>query len=87
MEVAVAKMDKDPPPIAARAPGVKVDRVLEAFMAKLIARRPEGRFASAREALDVIETYRRDRDAAAALLGVIDTERALAVVWLPDAPR
>ena len=87
MEVAVAKMDKDPPPIAIRAPGVKVDRVLDAFMAKLIARKPEQRFSSAREALDVIETYRHDREAAATLLGVIDTERALAVVWLPDAPR
>jgi serine/threonine-protein kinase len=87
MEVAVAKMDKDPPPIAVRAPGVEIDRVLEAFMAKLIARKPDQRFATARDALDVIETYRKDRDAAAALLGVIDTERALAVVWLPDAPR
>ncbi|MEO6776427.1 MAG: serine/threonine-protein kinase [Kofleriaceae bacterium] len=87
MEVAVAKMDKDPPPIAERAPGVAVDPVLAAFMAKLIARKPDQRFATARDALDVIETYRRDRDAAAALLGVIDTERALAVVWLPDAPR
>ena len=87
MEVAGAKMDKDPPPIAGRAPGVKVDRVREAFMAKLIARSPECRFASARESLDLIETYLRDRDAAAALLGVIETERARAVGWLPDAPR
>ncbi len=86
MEVAVAKMDEDPPPLAVRAPYVPIDRVLEAFLAKLIARQPAQRFATAHAALGAIEAYRRDRDAAAALLGVIDTERALAVVWLPDPP-
>ena len=84
MEVAVAKMDKDPPPISERAPGVVVDRVLEAFMAKLTARDPDHRFATAHAALNVIETFRRDRDAAAALLGVVDTDRAMKIVWLPD---
>jgi serine/threonine protein kinase len=84
MEVAVAKMDKDPAPISVRAPGVVVDRVLEAFMAKLIARDPDQRFATAHAALGVIETFRRDPDTAAALLGVVDTDRAINVVWLPD---
>jgi serine/threonine protein kinase len=82
MEVAVAKMEKDPAPIAQRAPGAEVDRVLDAFLGKLIARVPDARFASARAALDVLELYVRDRLAAAALLGVIDVDRALAIVML-----
>ncbi len=84
MEIAVAKMDRDPPPIAERAPGVVIDRVLEAFMNRLIARDPNARFPTARAALHVIETYRRDPDAAAGLLGIVDTERAMKIVWLPD---
>jgi eukaryotic-like serine/threonine-protein kinase len=83
MEVAVAKMDKDPPPIAQRAPEVKVDRVLTAFLDKLIARMPDDRFATAHAALAVIEAYRRDPDQAATMLGVIDIERALRIVSLP----
>jgi serine/threonine-protein kinase len=86
MEVAVAKLDKDPPPIAVRAPGVTIDPVLEAYMRKLIARDPAHRFASARVALDVLELLRTDPLAAAGELGIIDIERALAVVWLPDPP-
>ena len=82
MEVAVAKMEKDPPPIAERAPGAKIDRVLDAYLGKLVARLPDARFASARAALDVLELYARDRLAAAAMLGVIDVERALAIVML-----
>ncbi len=82
MEVAVAKMEKDPPPIAERAPGAKIDRVLDAFLGKLVARLPDARFASARAALDVLELYVRDRLAAAAMLGVIDVDRALAIVML-----
>ncbi|HEY3803578.1 MAG TPA: serine/threonine-protein kinase [Kofleriaceae bacterium] len=82
MEVAVAKMELDPPPIAVRAPHVKVDRVLEAFLGKLIARRPDDRFGSAREAKGVLELYAQDRLRAAAVLGVIDIERALSIVTL-----
>jgi serine/threonine-protein kinase len=87
MEVAVAKMDKDPPPIHVRAPDVVIDRVLDAYLHKLIARDPARRFDSARAALDVLELYETDRDAAAAALGIIDVERALSVVWLPDPTR
>ncbi|MFT3695501.1 MAG: serine/threonine-protein kinase [Kofleriaceae bacterium] len=80
MEVAVAKMDKDPPPITERA---EVDPILAAFLGKLIARHPNQRFSTAHEALTAIETYRRDPDAAGTLLGVIDTARALKVITLP----
>jgi len=82
MEVAVAKMDKDPPPITERAPGVAVDRVLEAYLQHLIARRPDDRFPTARAARELLELYARDRLAAASVLGVIDIERALSIVSL-----
>jgi serine/threonine-protein kinase len=86
MEVAVAKMDRDPPPISVRAPHVVVDPVLAAFMHKLIARKPLSRFATARIAYDLLTLFESDRLAAAAELGVIDVARALAVVSLPDPP-
>lgn len=82
MEVAVAKMDKDPPPIRVRAPGVAIDRPLDAFLAKLIARTPDQRFASAHAALEAIELYRRDPIAAGLALGVTDVARALATISL-----
>ena len=84
MEVAVAKMDRDPMPLSVRAPDVVVERVLEAYMRKLLSRLPADRFATARDALDILELYERDREAAATALGVIDVAKALAVVWLPD---
>jgi eukaryotic-like serine/threonine-protein kinase len=80
MEVAVAKIDKDPPPIRERAPGVVVDRVLEAFLAKLIARDTGARWATALAAREVLELYAVDRLAAATRLGVIDVDRALAMI-------
>jgi eukaryotic-like serine/threonine-protein kinase len=87
MEVALQKIDHDPPPFAQRAPHVAIDRVLEAYMRRLVARDREQRFATAHAALELLELYQRDRLAAASLLGVIDIERALAVVSLPDPPR
>jgi serine/threonine-protein kinase len=83
MEVALKKIDDDPPPFSARAPHVVIDPVLEAFMRKLLARDLDRRFGSARAALDVLEAYRRDRLLAAAMLGVIDVDRALAMISLP----
>jgi eukaryotic-like serine/threonine-protein kinase len=87
MEVALQKIDHDPPRLAERAPQVKVDRVLEAFMRRLLARDRDHRFATAHEAVEILELYSRDRLAAAARLGVIDVERALAIISLPDLPR
>jgi len=55
-------------------------------MRLLLARDPAGRFASVKIALEVLELYERDRLAAAAMLGVIDVGRALALISLP-APR
>jgi serine/threonine protein kinase len=86
MEVAIAKIDHDPPPISVRA-GVATDPVLEAFMRKLLARTPVQRFSTAHEALQLLELYERDRLAAASELGVIDVEKALAVISLPEPRR
>ena len=87
MEVALAKIDHDPPPFSKRAPRVVVDRVLEAFMRKLLARDRDRRFASAHDALAILELYRKDRLAAASRLGVIDVDRALALISLPEPPE
>jgi serine/threonine-protein kinase len=76
MEVAVAKINQELPPIPGAA------RLWEAFMKKLAARQREQRFASAHEALTVLELIERDPLAAGTALGVIDVERALAVISL-----
>ena len=87
MEVAVAKTEQDPPPVGVRVPGIAIDRVLDAFMRWLYAREPAQRMPSAHFALQLLELYQRDRLAAAAQLGVIDLERALAVISLPEPRR
>jgi serine/threonine-protein kinase len=87
MEVALLKIDHDPPPFSKRAPHVVFDRVLEAYMRRLLARDPRARMPSAEIALDLLELYERDRLAAATELGVIDVDRALALISLPEPPR
>ena len=67
-EVAYANVTMDPPPIAERARGVGVDPLLEAFARKLMARRPDARFATAHAALQLLELIDRDRIAAARAL-------------------
>jgi serine/threonine-protein kinase len=76
IEVALAKINQELPAI----PGV--DRLWDAFMRKLAARQRERRFASAHEALAVLELVDRDPLAAGTALGVIDVERALALISL-----
>jgi eukaryotic-like serine/threonine-protein kinase len=85
MEVALLKIDHDPPPFAQRAPHVRVDPVLEAYMRTLLARDVSKRFASAHAAFECLELYERDRLAAAGKLGVIDVDRALALISLPGS--
>jgi eukaryotic-like serine/threonine-protein kinase len=87
MEVALLKIDKDPPPFSERAPHVVVDRVLEAYMRVLLAREPKNRPATAQMALEMLELYERDRLAAASVLGIIDVDRALATISLPEPRR
>ena len=83
MEIVIANMHEDIPPIAQRAPHASPDPILELFMRRLAARDPEQRFASAHDALVMLELIERDPDDAALQLGKMDVARALDVVWLP----
>ena len=84
MEIAVANISRDPPPIAQRAPNREVDPALELFARKLMARRVDHRFATAKEAFDVLDLVDRDPAAALLALGKMDVARALAVISLPQ---
>jgi eukaryotic-like serine/threonine-protein kinase len=83
MEIAVANISRDPPPIAKRAPDREVDPALELYARKLMARRPDHRFASAKDALDMLELVERAPGDAMLALGKMDVDRALAVISLP----
>ena len=76
MEVALAKINQELPAIPGAA------RLWDAFMRKLAARQRDQRFASAHDALAVLDLLDRDPLAAGSALGVIDVERALAVISL-----
>jgi serine/threonine protein kinase len=84
IEIALANIGRDPPPIATF--NSDVDPLLERFARKLMARKLSMRFASAAEAYRVLELIETDRRMAGLTLGVMDLETATAVVWLPDVP-
>ncbi len=86
IEITLANISQDPPPIAKRAPGVTADPLLEKFARKLMARRLEQRFASAHDAMLVLDLIQRDPDAAALALGIMNVQRALDVIALPSLP-
>ncbi len=86
IEIALANIGQDPPPIAKRAPGVTADPLLERFARKLMARKLADRFGTAHEALVVLELMQKDRGAAALALGIMDVTRALDVISLPTLP-
>jgi eukaryotic-like serine/threonine-protein kinase len=83
LEVVVANMNEDIPPIAERAPDAAPDPVLELYMRRLAARDPARRFASAQDALAMLDLVERDPADAAVRLGRTDVARALAVISLP----
>ena len=83
LEVVIANMNEDLPAVAQRAPHAAPDPLLERFMRRLAARDPAHRFASAHDALAMLELIERDPADAALRLGQIDVARAIAVVWLP----
>jgi serine/threonine protein kinase len=83
IEVVLANMNEDLPPIAARAPHVAGDPLLELFLRRLAARDPGQRFATAQDALALLELVERDPAEAALQLGQMDVARAFSVVWLP----
>ena len=84
MEIAVANISRDPPPISKRAPGREVDPALELYARKMMARRADNRFASAKEALDMLDLVDRDPNEAMLRLGKMDVAKALAVMSLPE---
>ena len=87
LEIAVANISSDPPPIAERAPEVAADPFLESYARKLMARDVSARFATAHEALELLELADRDRELALSRMGHMNIERALAVVSLPRGER
>jgi len=87
MEIAVANISSDPPPIARRTPGIVPDPFLEAFARKLMARNLADRLPTAHDALELLELADRDPDLALLRIGPIDVARALAVISLPDRSR
>ncbi len=83
MEIAVANITTDHPPIAKRAPHVAVDALLEAFSRKLTARDARRRVPSAHDAMAMLDLIERDPAAAALALGITDITRAVATISLP----
>jgi hypothetical protein len=55
LEQIVDKSTRDAPRIADRAPGVAVPAALEAVIARLLVRRPDHRYGSAREVIDALD--------------------------------
>jgi len=82
-----ATLRRDPPPFAERVPGLIVDPLHELFVRKLLARDKPLRFTSARHALDVLTLVQKDPESAKPSLGIMNVEKALAVVSLPDPPK
>ena len=87
LDILAASLKRDPPAIAERVPGLIPDPLLELFCRKLMARDLARRFSSARHALDVLKLIETDPDAARISLGIMDVQRALAVVSLPAPPK
>jgi len=83
MEIAVANITHDHPPISQRAPHVTPDPLLEAFSRKLAAREAKRRIGSAHEALGLLDLIEHDPEAAGPRLGLTDVARATRVVSLP----
>ena len=83
MDVLAAKLKRSPPSFAARVPELIVDPLLELFCRKLMDRDLTQRFDSARHALHVLKLLETDPANAGPALGIMDVQKALAVVSLP----
>jgi hypothetical protein len=68
--VARANLHTQTPAMGTRVPGIDVDPLLEALVAKLLEKRPEDRPASAREVRNLLDLIETDRKQAAFLLGI-----------------
>ncbi|HSN25680.1 MAG TPA: protein kinase [Kofleriaceae bacterium] len=77
-EVARANLLLDPPKIADRVPYLQVDPLLEAFARRLMAKKRDNRPATAKAARELLDLIEKDRNAAAAALGVpLDAARPI----------
>jgi serine/threonine-protein kinase len=83
-EVARANLLLDPPRISERVPYLQVDPLLEAFARRLMAKKRDMRPPTAKAAREILDLIGRDRDAAAAALGV-STEAARPPMETEDA--
>jgi serine/threonine-protein kinase len=83
IDVLDAKLKRDPPPFSQHVPDVLIDPLIERFCRKFLARRPDERFQTARQALDVLKLVQTDPVAAGPALGIMDVAKAIAVVSLP----
>jgi serine/threonine-protein kinase len=86
VDVLAAKVKRDPPRFEERVPGLIVDPLIARLCYKLLARDPNQRFATAREALTALDLIATDRAAADVALGIMDTAKAVAIVSLPPPP-
>jgi serine/threonine protein kinase len=86
VEVARANLMLEPPPIAERVPYLEVDPLLEAFARRLMAKKRDMRPATAKAARDLLDLIEKDRDAAAAALGVPPDRARTAKQTQPSAP-
>jgi len=86
IDMLAAKLKRDVPAISDVAPALIVDPLVERFVRKLLERKIERRFASARAALTVLALLQTDRAAASSALGITDVEAALALISLPKRP-
>ncbi|CAN5906236.1 hypothetical protein BH11MYX2_BH11MYX2_29430 [soil metagenome] len=89
IEIALANISKDPPPIDQRVPGITADPLLERYARKLMARNLANRFTDATEAMRVLDLVVDDPGMANLELGVTDVHRASSLVslTLPKLPK
>jgi serine/threonine-protein kinase len=69
-EIARANLLLDPPRISERVPYLTVDPLLEAFARRMMAKKRDMRPPTAKAAREILDLIERDREAAAAALGV-----------------
>ena len=86
-EVARANLMLDPPQISVRVPYLEVDPLLEAYARRLMAKSRDARPPTARVARELLDLIEKDREAAAAALGVPIAATRAPRATEPVAPR
>jgi eukaryotic-like serine/threonine-protein kinase len=86
-EVARANLMLDPPPISVRVPYLEVDPLLEAYARRLMAKSRDARPPTAKVARELLDLIAKDREAAAAALGVPLAATRAPQMTQPVSPR